>query len=571
MRIIGDVAVAAWLLWGLWCLREYRWAQWWFGWLSGGVAGGAVSWLCLFWGAAGAATALIGAWAMAILFMLGLWVVRVVLAPGQPVLGVARTLIDEAIRMKLAVVFIAAMVLLVALLPWMTGTGERLSYRIQSFLSWSLMGSTLMLSLMTIFLACGTICHEMSHRQIYMTLTKPISRAEYLVGKWLGIVLLNLLLLVVAGAGIIVFARLLQATQPAMDQLDALAVDQQVLVAREAIDPKPPKGMSLGQMRDKLIEQIRAENRGDTEFKLTPKAMQEVTNTAIYQWHTVQPGGDEGYLFTGLKPAKKLGGTVQLRLKPKASIPAMGNARVRLAMMVNGRLWPRPFQGVYRPIEIPDQITYVENLTASDIDYEGNMEIRIRNLDEPMNMVTGSITFEPGKGLQLLYRVGWFETNLLKALSVVWFRLAFLAMLGLTAGTFLGFPVATLLALLIYISASISGFLSESLNYFASLGGKDAGMWDLVAHTGQQLWDKASAGEIYGVIKIVTKVIGSLFMTLVPSLSDFNPTPMIVDGRRVPTVMVVNALWLVGGLWTVGCALVGWIIFRGRELARVTV
>ncbi len=566
----GGVAGSLWILWGLWCWRDRLWAKWLFWWLTGGLAVFSLAGLAVAAGRDGAALALVGAWVMSAAFMLGLWLLRLALSPGVPIIGVARTLLDEAIRMKLALVFIVGLIALLPMLPWMVSGESRLAYRIQNLLNWSLIGASVMLSLMTIFLACGTICNEMYRKQIYLTLTKPISRLEYLLGKWLGIVTLNLLLLVIVGAGVVVFARLLQTTQEPLDDYDAFTVDQQILVARDYVRPDPPSDLNLEDMKNRLIEQIRAENRDDTNFELSPQARREVENTAIYQWHTVPPGGDRGYLFRNLASAKERGGAIQLRLNGKPAFPASGQL-VRLAIMVNGRLWPQPFGGVYRPVEIPENIPYTLDLPATLIDHEGKLEIRIRNLDEPTDMVTGSVTFERQDGMQLLYPVGPFEVNLAKGLVVIWLRLAFLAMLGLAAGTFLGFPVAALAALLVYIVSAASGFLGESMSYFASFGGEELTIWQRVAFVAASLVSKASQGEIYEVVKIIARAIGSAFMFMVPSFAQFNPTPELVDGRNVPTAMVTDALLKVGVVWTVLCALVGWLIFRARELARVTV
>jgi len=48
-------------------------------------------------------------------------------------------------------------------------------------------------------------------------------------------------------------------------------------------------------------------------------------------------------------------------------------------------------------------------------------------------------------------------------------------------------------------------------------------------------------------------------------------TPLVSDGRLVPTSMVTRALFWSGFVWTGLTGLIGWLIFRGRELARVTV
>ena len=55
---------------------------------------------------------------------------------------------------------------------------------------------------------------EIATRQIHMTLTKPLGRVQYLLGKWLGIVLLNAVLLVVAGIATYGFTTAIASNPP---------------------------------------------------------------------------------------------------------------------------------------------------------------------------------------------------------------------------------------------------------------------------------------------------------------------------------------------------------------------
>ena len=67
-------------------------------------------------------------------------------------------------------------------------------------------------------------------------MTKPISRGQYLLGKWVGIVLLNALLVAIAGGGVWTFARVLQ-TGKERNPLDRIEVNDHLLVARDVRAP----------------------------------------------------------------------------------------------------------------------------------------------------------------------------------------------------------------------------------------------------------------------------------------------------------------------------------------------
>ena len=59
--------------------------------------------------------------------------------------------------------------------------------------------SRLILGFLTIFVACGTLAWELKYRQAFITLVKPIPRWQFLVGKWVGVGLLNVILLACVG------------------------------------------------------------------------------------------------------------------------------------------------------------------------------------------------------------------------------------------------------------------------------------------------------------------------------------------------------------------------------------
>ena len=87
--------------------------------------------------------------------------------------AVATNTIKQAVRMKIAAVFI---VLLLVLLPVMgismTGDGT-LKGRLQTFVSYGLSLTNLLLCLLTIIVSIYTLTNDIQQRQIYTVITKP--------------------------------------------------------------------------------------------------------------------------------------------------------------------------------------------------------------------------------------------------------------------------------------------------------------------------------------------------------------------------------------------------------------
>ncbi|MDP7346618.1 MAG: hypothetical protein QF735_00220, partial [Phycisphaeraceae bacterium] len=213
---------------------ELRWLQGLLAVIVGAVLAGAVSWSLRWQGHDGAAIAVIGVWAMAAAFAVGLFLIRLLLTPRSPIIAVARTVIDEAVRMRIAVVFIVGVAIVVPVLPMMLDPKELLHYRVQTFLTWSITLLGWLLALMTIFVSCATICRDVSQSMVYTTLTKPLSRWGYLLGKWLGIGLLNVWLIAVSGIGVYTFTAVLERMPIRVDD-NRERVKHEVLTARAVV------------------------------------------------------------------------------------------------------------------------------------------------------------------------------------------------------------------------------------------------------------------------------------------------------------------------------------------------
>ena len=622
------------------------------------------------------ATILIGAYASVMAFWAGLWLIRMLLAGSWPIFAIARKLIDEAIRMKISLIFI---VLLLLMIPVMAIFGEtRLQYQLQTFLSWSFTVASLLLGLMTIFLSCATICTEIDQHQIYLTLTKPIPRSHYLFGKWLGIGLLNLLLLSVACVAIYTFARLIQFTGTPRDSADRTAVTWQLLTARQSVQPTPDSNLFNAMLKARVEEWEKApsENKdGKAKGSLTAKNFEKIQKTILTKWHTLSGTGPHAFHFHGLASARQqasaargkreqrqhrrlehhatvaaspeesahfreladaydaairqraqsiqlrdlaqsLQGTdrstrlaearkihsesfeqlmrirseaakqldellvpgarevIQLRFKPRASGDAR-NERVAVEIRVNGFLFPQGERSVHT---LADNNFHVLSLpTEQAVDSQGKMMLELANRsvsaepgpDGQPQLV--ALSMVPGEGLEVLFTAGTFESNVIRCLVMIWTQLCFLSMLGLMAGTFLGFPVACVMCLLVFSAATVGAFLDESLRYYVSIP-KASVTFSEQAHS---VWNAfvgfLGDGKIWEAVKILVGLVGKGFVAIIPSFHEYNPVPLVTDGRLITMNKVGAAALWVGGVATGCCALAATLIFKFRELARVMV
>ncbi len=589
----------AWLCWGLFAWRDRLWVRVSAGLILGTYAAAALIGLCGNWSThfskfepvqidlfgklikfssplvvtfdssnASTAIAIFGIWALSVTFALGLALIMAALTPGHPVIAVARTFLLEAIRMKVAVIFIVLLAVLIPVLATGLDPKERLQYRVQFFLTWSVGVISMTLSLVTIFLTCWSVSSDIQFKQIFMTMTKPIGRWQYLLGKWLGMALLNLLLVTVSAGGVYAFTKVLQ-NQEALGILDRVAVDEQVLTARSGTNATLPAGVSFDdefRERVKTLQQENPELYGTKPEELPDKEANNIKKVLIQRWHTIPPLMGKKYEFRGLGRAKKEDLAVHIRVVAKGNkVPEDGV--FRLAMRANGR-----------PIDVPpliDQVPQVFPIPATLIDNNGTVLLEVGNINEkdPAATFPTDVSFDPITGLQMLYKVGSFEPNLIRTMTIVWIRLLFLGAVGITAATFLGFPVAVLASMLVFFVALSSGFLAEAMTYYGGLPVNETGYasWELAKLGVETFIKNIMSGKFIDALKLIIRLVGTIAIYLIPSFSEFDGSSQLAEGLVVPTELVTRAFFMICGVWMGLCALIGWLIFRTRELARVIV
>ena len=171
----------------------------------------------------------------------------------KPTLAIARIAFRNAVRSKVMLVLLAALLLAIIGLPLTVKGDGTLAGSIQILLSYTLGAVMLILSIATVWAGCAAVSQEIESRQIHLVLTKPVSRVQVWLGKWLGLVALNGLLLVVAG--VVVFGLLHWNTRAGrLTEADRAVLHREILVARRVIAPEP---IAI----DDLVRQVYEERR----------------------------------------------------------------------------------------------------------------------------------------------------------------------------------------------------------------------------------------------------------------------------------------------------------------------
>jgi hypothetical protein len=452
--------------------------------------------------------------------------------------AVAINTIKQAVRMKIAAVFI---VLLLVLLPVMgfTVTGDStLKGRLQTFISYGLSLTSFLLCLLTITIAIYSISSEIERRQIYTLITKPIRRFEFLLGKFLGVVLLDISLLALFSG--IIFAITIYMPnfyQPTEEELTE--VNNEFYTARASLTPaKVDVSDEVAKDYKKLEESGQLDQffRGFTYKEiidqLTKRRQLEKRAVAVghqlrWQFHNVEPLDPNESLFVRFKydvsvnpPDSQVygrwivGDDRQIKYGTKFKTPIYSGEQ------------KDPIR-TFREIEVP----------ADAVSEDGYLSVGFLNI--PLNNTV--VIFPLEDGLEVLYKADTFTANFIRAVLLILFRLIFLACLGVLSATFLSFPVAMVFCLVIFFTGTVSTFVLESFGYLSE-----------------------SVGLIYSyTIKWVIR--------LLPEFDKFNPTKYLVPGRLISWSLLSKAAGLMVCVKASLLLLLGLLVFSFREVAKITV
>lgn len=528
-----------------------------------------VAGLCRWCGWTATATAVVGAVALAIGFRLGMAALAVVLSGSNGVVAVARTMVAEVLGTRLPTVLLAVVFVGLPALPLVLDPSERLEYRLQFFLEWSLSAASVILALVAIVMACGSVCGDIDTQRIHMTLVKPLRRWEYLLGKWIGIVLLELLLVLLVGGGVAVCVATL-ARLPAVDAVDRRAVDEQVLTARSTALPDHPQREEFERAVKAEIERTRLEDPA-TFARDSAGASKRIRARYVLQWHTVTADVVASYLFTGLDRKDIRSKVVQLRLKPFANNSGISRADVRFVMWLNERPYPSR-GGVHEEFTFRTGSVQTIEVPTSIIGDDGRLLVTIsnRNLVMPGEDTPTSISFSPGEGLELLYRTGGFVGNFSRGLVVMWAKLAMIAAAALAAAAWLGFPTAVLTSLMVLVTAMASGFFADAFDIYTGLDDARPTLTSMLRLRGGMLLERLLRGEFWEAAKTVSSILSEWFLVVVPSFADYDSIGAVAAGRVVPATDVAWCCGELGLAYPVALLALGWILLERRDLVNTS-
>ena len=438
--------------------------------------------------------------------------------------------------MKVAVVFI---LLLIVLLPAMgtvmTGDGT-LKGKLQSFVSYGLSLTSLLLCLLTIVVSIYSITSDFDQKQIFTVLTKPIRRFQLLLGKLLGVVLLASALLIAFSALIYTVAiympKFSEASEAECAQAQkefytarASLVPTEIDITKEVNDTynrlkeegRLPEGLSQ-KRREQVIARI-------TKEKKFAKRAVVAGRELIWEFNDVRPLDPNQTLFIKYKYDVSVN-PPDLQIYGKWLIGDIRQYGVDIQTPVYTRE-RKDFIRTFYEIEVP----------ADTVAKDGYLAIAFYN-DPQLN---NTLVIFPPDGLEVLYKADTFTANFIRAVALILFRLIFLACLGILASSFLSFPVAILFCLVIFFTGTINGFIIESFDFLSE--------------------------NLSGVYHYTLRPV----IQLLPQFDKFNPAKYLVPARILTWPSLAKVAGLMVGIKAFLLLIAALVIFSYREIARIII
>jgi hypothetical protein len=374
------------------------------------------------------------------------------------------------------------------------------------------------LALATLWAGCATLAAERDSRLLDLTRVKPVPGIELWLGKWLGMLALNALLL----AAVVVGVR----AQIALRRTPSGASFSPLLTCRRVAHPLLPTPEAEAQEALR-----RAQAQGPLPAGMNARRFyREQLQMARNHYMVVNPGETAVWqiaLARPLHPGEPLLARFRFDVEWGARADVRGVCRVRRA---GATAW-----AAHAPVADFTMNTLDVPLDSAALAGADRLELAFEHAGPPDS---AALLINPRQNVVLLTPGGSFAGNLFRAAVVQLALLALLAALGLTLACAFSFPVAAFGAGAALLLALVSASLArdppepdESDRLFARSGRA------LVLQTGA---------------------------TVQPLLS-MAPIPRLTAGEQIGWHEVGRAVGIAGLAWPAALAIIGTLALRRRE------
>ncbi len=450
--------------------------------------------------------------------------------------AIAKNTFKMAVRMKVFVALsLLMLIMLIAMGVTMDGDGT-VKGRLQTFVTYSFSLTSLILSLFSIIMSTYTMTSDIKGCQMYTVLTKPVKRYQIILGKLLGIMLINVCLLAMFSSviyGVVIYMpKYLKASPKQMTILN-----DEFYTAR--VSAKPVQ-KDFSNIIDKSYKQLKNRNQlpmgySDKKIHNLIKRREQLAERAV------EVGQDKLWHFDNINlPNKNNSIFVKFKYETPDNPP---NLDIKSRWIIGDN---RPVSDITTKraetyaFERKDLIRTVTEikLPADAVADDGYLAVGFLNMQDHANRL---VIFPLKDGLEVLYKADSFTLNFIRCVLLIFIKVTFLACLGLFAASFLSFPVAIMLCLVIFTAGAANSFIVES---FDSLKGSMSNLYDYTFRP---------------------------FVFFLPQFDKFQPAKYLVASKLLSWSQVAAMAMIMIGVKAMLLLVVAVWIFAKREIAKVII
>jgi hypothetical protein len=454
----------------------------------------------------------------------------------QPLLAITALTWKAALRFRLFLVVAGLLLASVVGLPLLIKDDGTARGFTQILLTYTLTTISALLGLSTLWLACGTLARDIEECQMQMVAVKPIARWKIWLGKWLGIMSLNAVLLALSGACVY---GLLQWRATRLPAEERRILRNEVLVARGSLKPRGYEQEIEQRTNELLKERLK-------KYPVTGSDLVELTKNlrerVKAEYQVVPPGYQHSWeIDLGLTRHSLRNQPLHLRIKFNSSEKSASGTFDGVWWVGDPRKTP-VWQS--EPMSLAPDTFHEFQIPSNLFTDDGVLTV---NFGNPNN---AALLFPLEDGFEVLYREGGFALNFARGLGIILCWMGLLAALGLAAASLLSFPVAAFFSLAMLAVICASGTMANAVEE-GTIAGYNA-------EKSTKGWSPADV-VIIPAFKAMLKVIHLA--------TSFSPIDSLSTGRSITWgelgMAFAQVVLLLGGI----LALFGMIVFTQRELA----
>ena len=382
--------------------------------------------------------------------------------------------IRSAVRSHIFRLLLILLLLSIFLLPFtLLGDGTPKG-EVQIFLQYCLGFVGFILCLSSVWLACSEVSSDVETAQIHMIAVKPVRRAVVLVGKYTGVVLIHLALLLIAAVAVYAFLSFRLASAE-MSDVDRMMLNEQVLTARALYKPVRPDFNALAQAElDHRIAQ--AKEHGQDTFRVQDDQMRqqaflEIRKELIATYGLVARDESVYWTFEGLPKNLTDDDVLFLRYTIYVNRYYTQDQNSVRGHWVFGVNYTRPDDNggetvVTDLMALPedDFLTAAQNemvvpIRNSYFVYDGTAQVGFLNKDTK----TSELNFEEGKGPFLLIREAGFFSNYCRAILVLAIGILSVTLLASAVAACMSLPIAIFFSAAYMLTGGLANYMVTSI------------------------------------------------------------------------------------------------------------